>query len=229
MASSSVKILFLIVAVSAMATNVAGAQERAAGQHLIYDVTTGGQSGHMGSGRSDTTMLDLALDQLNPDGSAHANASMEIHGQKMSFEASISSTGAITGKSDPNIKPHYGMSEQESNALAANSLAQNLGYVLAPLNAFADACAARGALHVGDSWQGTMKTPVPADVVFTVTGRQSQAGRDSFAIKIASAGDGPATASGQGYYDPVAHLVTGLHIQLAAPSGEMTTDVTLHA
>jgi hypothetical protein len=221
-------VLFLSAVALVMASGVASAQERTVGQHVVYDVTTSDQ-GAEGGGRSRTTTLDVAIDQVNPDGSAHANASMQLPGHKSSFEALISPTGAITGKSDPNVKPHYGMTDAEMNALAENSLAQNIGYVLAPLNTFADACASRGALHVGDSWQGTMKTPIPIDVVFTVTGRQNQAGRNSFAVKIESAGGAVGTASGEGYYDPAAHLVTGLHLQLAASRGTLTTDVTLHS
>jgi hypothetical protein len=230
MAHRSVPTAFCTLVVLVAAMGFASAQERKVGQHIIYDVTVNGQGGRMGGGRSMTTTLDFAIDEVNSDGTAHANVSMqESHAPKVTFEGSVSPTGAVVGKSNPNIKPHVGMSEQEMTALTANTAAQTIGYTLAPLNAFADSCAARGALRVGDSWQGTINIPAPVNVVYTVTGRQNQAGHDSFAVKITSASGAPGTASGDGYYDPTMRLVSGLHFQLASPNGETeTTDFTLH-
>lgn len=230
MMNTAIRIALFTLLVSLTSMGFASAQERQVGQHVVYDVAVNGQGGPMGSGKSTTITLDFAIDRLNPDGSAHATVSLQGSAMpKVSFEGTISPTGALAGKPNPNIKPHVGMTDQETMALAENTMAQYIGSTLAALNAFADGCAARGALHVGDSWNATMNVPFPVNVLYTVTGRKNQAGHDSYAVKFASVPGAAGTASGNGDYDTAMRLVSTLHFQMASSNGQAEImDFTLH-
>ena len=185
----------------------------------------------MGAGHTSKLTITLAIDRIDADGSAHAATSAQMPGmsQGVSFESTITPAGAILAKYDPNKKPHVGMSNAEIMALAANAMAQQVPNIFGGFNAFAASCAQR-TLKVGDSWTAAGSVMPPLDVVYTVTGRQTQQGHDVFAVSITNVKGSTVPISGQAYYDPSAHLVVGYHTEIKSENSaeSETTDVLLH-
>lgn len=211
----------------------ASAQTRAAGTTISYDYTQGGAGPGMGKGAMQTTTLSFNIDRIDADGSAHANVTTQMPhvpgGDSPTFEATLMPSGAIVPKYDPNMRPHFSLSKSYMRSLSGNSFAQQLTMQLGMVNfnALADECSKR-KLRIGQTWQATSTGMMPASVRFTVTGRQQQAGRDVFVVSMETGSGGMGATTGQGYYDPVAHLVVGLHSTMAGPGGQgQVTDITL--
>jgi hypothetical protein len=202
-------------------------QERKAGDHLVYDVKMTGQGGHIG-GRANNMSFAITIDSVQPDGSALAKITMPGRGD-LGFDATISPAGEILPKYDPNLKPHVPMSDAEAQAFAANQAAQGFSIgVVPPINAFANAVAQRGTLHVGDSWRAEMDVPFSVDSMYTVTGQQNQSGHTVYSI-AANATTSQGTMTLQGSYDSTDHLVSALHYDVTNANGQtLTTDFTLH-
>jgi len=213
--------LFRIVAVAvalasvSLAITPALAQERKAGDRLSYTIHMTGQGGQMGTGGPGTNgKLTLTLDRVETDGSAHATAALDAPGMPgagTAFEVTISRVGEILPKADPGaLKPHMGMSKAEQKAMAGQAAAMMLQMNMRAFNAFASACASRGALHVGESWHAAMDG---SEVNYVVTGREQRLGRDAFAVRMTGAAGAPMAVTGQGYYDPASHLVVSVHAE----------------
>jgi hypothetical protein len=204
------------------------AQQLKAGSQLVYDMRFGGNMG----GRMMSMTFTFAIRSVNPDGSSNARATISGAGMPsgMGFDTTISPTGAILPKYDPSMKPHTGMGMAEAQKVTENGAAQGLMMNFGPLNGFADACAKRGALHVGDSWTGQFNAPFAVAAVFSVTGEQIQAGHKRYAVSVKSAPGAPGTLAAQGTYDPIAHLVTAFQSSISNNSGQsMTTEVALRS
>jgi hypothetical protein len=219
--------LFRIIAVAvalasvSLAITPAAAQERKAGDRLAYTIHMTGQGGKMGTGGPGTNgKLTLTLDRIEADGSAHATAALDTPGMPgagSAFEVMISRAGEILPKADPGaLKPHMFMSKAEQQAMAGQAAAMMLQMNLRPFNAFAAACASRGALHVGESWHAPTDG---ADMKYTVTGREQRLGREAFAVRMTSAAGAQLAVTGQGYYDPEAHLVVSVRTETKMGDG----------
>jgi hypothetical protein len=235
MKSRTALVAILVVAGLVVTIGLALAQQRKAGDHLVYIIQATGQGGSMAAGRNGSMTINLAIDRVNADASAHAVASLQAGGvppgQGLSFEATISPAGAILPKYDPNFKPKVGitgMSSEDSMKMASNTMAKGMQQLFVNFNAFAEASAQR-TLRVGESWRAPGQAPEPIDIIYTVTGRQTQQGHDSFVVSMQGAPNSQGSLSGQAYYDPSAHLVIGYHYELKSLSnGEsLVTDISL--
>lgn len=221
------------VVLAALNGPVFGQQERKAGDKIVYTFQQSGKGGQMNGTKALASVFTFTIDGTDSDGNSHATATMEMQGirgaPKTSFEAAISPTGAILTKTDPNLKPTMGMSLKDASAIAANDLEMQLQSQLAMMNfnTFADTCSKR-TLHVGDTWKAPMQLGQDT-IVYTVTGRQTQQGRDTFAVAMKPAPGSTNSFTGQGFYDPVAHLVVGLHMETALPgqNESIVNDMTL--
>ena len=222
------------LAILAVTATPASAQTRAAGSTITYDVTQGAAGPGMPSGATNTTTLSFNIDRIDPDGSAHANATTKMahvsSGDSPTFEATIMPSGAIVLKYDPNMRPHFSLSKSYMRSISGNQMAQQLQIEMdmANFNGFAGECSKR-TLRTGMSWQGTTIGMMPTAVRYKVTGRQQQAGHDVFVVSMQTGSGGIGSTSGLGYYDPAARLVVGLHsVMTAAANGQGTVaDFTL--
>jgi hypothetical protein len=176
----------------------------------------------MGSGPGGGTIglsLGFAIKSAAADGTRQA--AMLVHFPMMrmmdgkKLDVTISPSGAVTVGSTGEIKAHYSPSQMKEASTAAQ--APMMQMFLNALNWFADGCAAAPSQKVGTSWHA-FNTFVQSDIVYTVTGHEQQAGHDTIAVTMKSAGGGM-SLSGQGNYDPVAHLVVSVHSQLQQAPG----------
>ena len=230
MRQTAAVVAFLVAVSMAMA---AAAQERKAGDRIAYDFTLGGQGGAMGAGMNANMRLTLLIERIDQDGSAHGKLSIESQmlpaNADVAPDATISPTGALLTKYDPNLRVRNTMSNEDVAALSSNAAAQMLQTELSMsnFNTFADACGQR-ALHVGDSWDATSMTP-PVTLHYTVTGREQKLGHDAFVVSIQSAPNPLGSISGRGYYDAASHTVVALHSEMhsSAQNQTGTVDVTL--
>jgi hypothetical protein len=232
----STAVIALVMAVGLVVTaGVALAQQRRVGDHLVYNVQSTGQAGRNGAGRNMTTTLNLAIDRVDADGTAHAVTSLQYsqvpQAQGLTFEATISPAGAILPKYDPNFRPKVGvtgMSNEDMMKMASNNAALEMQTELAPFNAFAEAAAQR-TLRVGDTWQVPGHAPEPIDLICTVTGRQMQQGHASMVIGMQGVPNSGASVTGQAYYDPSARLVIGFHYELKSLTSaqSLISDISL--
>jgi hypothetical protein len=146
-----------------------------------------------------------------------------LDGKQM--DATISPAGAISIGSTGEMPKNY--SPTQIAAASAAMSGPMVQQFINPLNTFAAAVAAAPSQKTGTSWHAL--SPEQIDVVYTITGRQAQSGHDTLAVKMASpSGNGP-SISGQGNYDPSAHLVVTLHSEVRqSPGGPSSiTDVAL--
>jgi len=223
-------VLIAVLALVVLPSALALAQERRAGDQLVYDVSTSGQGGTMG-GKTMAITLTFTIKSVDADGTAHADAMVAApqlpQTGQTPFEVTIAPSGALLPQYDPNMKPTYNMSQAQGSALAANEFA--LGEInqlkLTNFNGLANACAQR-TLHVGDTWQGSLEMPA-IPITYKVSGHQQQHGHDVFAVDM-EGGEGPASFSAQGQCDVTAHLVVSIHTQLKNATAAEVTDVTLH-
>lgn len=221
---------FAAAVVLVLMSGAVNAQERKIGDLLTYDFESSGQGARMGAGKGTGMTLVLAVDRINPDGSAHANGSFQVAGMPKGMvppiDTTISPSGAIVTKQIPNVHPHYGWSTQEQLAVASNQMVLGLQNQLAMVNfnAFADGCARR-TLHIGDSWESPSERFAGMNLRYKVTGREQHLGHDAFAVSMQSADN---SMTGQGYYDPAAHLVVAVHSEMTNAKEAAIFDVALH-
>jgi len=223
-------VLIVALALLVLPSALGLAQERRAGDQLVYDMSTSGQDSKMG-GKTTAMTLTFTIKSVDADGTAHADGivaapQLPKTGQTP-FQVTIAPSGALLPQYDPNMKPTYNMSQAQANALAANAfaLSQINQFKLTNFNGLANACAQR-TLHVGDTWQGSLEMfAIP--ITYKVTGHQQQRGHDVFAVDM-EGGEGPASFSAQGQCDVTAHLIVSIHTQLKNATTAEVTDVTLH-
>jgi hypothetical protein len=196
------------------------AQERKAGNRLVYDMTFGQ--------RTSPTRVTFAIVGLNSDGSTRAKAMMTRAGLRrgFAFDTIISTTGAIVPQSDSPARGHRTISLAQAQNATQQSADAGFAVSVRPINAFADACARR-ALRVGDSWDAEMDVPAAIKAMYTVTGLQTRAGHNVYTVVVKNAPNWP-TFSAEGTYDADARLVASLHYAVIDAKGEsITTDVAL--
>jgi hypothetical protein len=218
-------VLTLVAALSFSLVASGLAQERKTGDRLAYTLSMGGgpKSG------STTSTITLVIDSVAADGSAHAKGTLDAqHMSSVPFEATISAAGEVLLKVEAAGRPSM-MSEAQMKAAAASATMQFVAFGFRPFNALAAACAARGTLHVGDSWSAPTSDAPHVVVTYKVTARASQLGHDTFAVTMASAPGSATPISGSGSYDPSARLVVSVHSELADPNSGQTgnIDITL--
>lgn len=202
-------------------TAVAIAQERKAGDQLVYTVQMGGGTG----AKLMSSDMTVAIDSVDPDGSAHTKISMSMPGAgKTTVEAAMSPAGELITKLG-DTKPSMSMSKSAAAAMSMNSM---LGIILGPFNGLASGAAAHGALRLNDSWHGTAGL-MPIDLTYKVTGTKEVSGHQATVVSIQSENSGMGQITGEGYYDPAAHLVVGIHSEMKgqAAGQSSVTDIML--
>lgn len=210
----------------AAVVNLAVAQERQTGDRFVYTMQMG-----MGTMPGMKSEMTVKIDRVDPDGSAHANVSLSSpHASDTTFEATLSPAGEIIPpKLDTTKKPTMGMSPSAQKELAGNYAAQMIAMNLRGFNALAAACAAHGALHANDSWHATTTDAMQTVVSYKVTGTKEVAGHQGFVVAMQSDPGAMMGFSGEGYYDPAAHLVLGVHTEMSGggPGQSQVTEIML--
>jgi hypothetical protein len=213
-----------LVAALSFSSMAAGlAQERKTGDRLAYTLSMGGgpKSG------STTSTITLVIDSVAADGSAHAKGTLDAqHVSSIPFEATISAAGEVLTKVEPMGRPSV-TSKAQMTAAAASAMTQFVAFGFRPFNALAAACAARGTLHVGDSWSSPTSDAPHVTVTYNVTARANHLGHDAFAVTMASAPGSAIPISGSGYYDPSARLVVGVQSEIADPNSGQTGNIDI--
>jgi hypothetical protein len=180
---------------------------------FVYKVT---MSAGAGTGSMDYTM-DVAIKSTNPNGSRAAR--LTVHAPKMppldnkTMDATLTPFGAITigstGEMPKNMNP-YSIAQQKQ--MAAASTGPMMQMMITPFNAFANGLAKAPSFNTGAKWQASSNETM-TDVTYTVAGHEQRNGRDTAVITMKSPPYGP-SVSGQGYYDPAAHLVMAVHCEI---------------
>ncbi|MBV8636827.1 MAG: hypothetical protein JO322_02010 [Candidatus Eremiobacteraeota bacterium] len=223
------RLFFLVEAVigaliALLLTSAVAAQQQPAAQTIVYSATMNGQGGRMGSGGQTIAFtLNVAIKSVDPDGTRHATIAMQAQGMpgvdKAPEDATMTPAGAILPKDTAVGKPHANMTEAESYALAATGIGAMLSMQLRPFNSFAETCAKQKALVAGMSWHADSQIGnAPVDTIYTVKGTEQKAGHNATLVTLQDASSGGAELKGQGYYDPVAHLVVAIHYELHSPN-----------
>ena len=211
-------------------TGPALAQVRKAGDVIVYNVTMSAQGSGMGQGSGGKLTVDIK--QVDAEGSAQATVTFtptNPAGKIPSFPGTVSPDGAIHPTVTGFGTPHLGMSAQEIAAASSGVYGVMVQVMLQQFNALATAAAARGTLHVGDSWQATSNGLISQDLTYKVTGREQHLGRDTFAIHFEGDPGAQGATSGQGYYDVSSHTVVAIQSATQLPGAHQsgTTDITL--
>jgi|GEM_PF-4709028 len=206
---------------------VAGAQQGQAPASFAYNLKAG-----MGQGPTLDLSLAVTITSTAQDGTRRANIvvrmpRMPLDGKKV--EATISPAGALMIASTGQFNTSPGMNPQSIKTNAEAATAPMLQNFIAPINSFASGCAKAPSQKPGATWHAYSKE-LNADVIYSISGREQHAGRDTLAITMKSASGASATVSGHGNYDPAAHLVVNVHsevIQSVDPSATQVLDAAL--
>lgn len=182
---------------------------------FIYKIN---MSAGPGTGSMDYSM-DVAINATMPDGTR--KATLTIHAPKMmqlnnkAVDATISPFGALTigstGEMPKNFNPYSVADAKKMSEAAQGPMVQML---INPMNAFANGFAkAPAALKPGATWQA-FSNEAQATVQYTVTGREQRNGRDTVVVTMQSTPGSGGNVTGQGNYDPAAHLIVNVHCEI---------------
>jgi len=182
---------------------------------FVYKMTMGAGPG---SGSMDYSM-DVAITATQPDGTR--NAKVTMHASKMppidnkTLDASISPFGALnigsTGEMPKgNFNPYNMAAAKQMSEAAQGPMVQMM---INPMNAFANGFAKAPALKLGATWHA-FSNEAMADVQYTVTGREQRNGRDTVVVTMQTPSSSGPSVTGQGNYDPAAHLVVAAHCEI---------------
>lgn len=179
---------------------------------FTYKMTAGAGAG---TGSMDYS-IDVAVKSTNPDGSRPAT--LTVHAPKMppidkkTFSATLTPVGAITVGSTGDMPKHfnpYNTGQVKQMAAAANG--PMLQMLINPLNVFANGLSMAPSFKNGATWKAHSNETM-ADVTYTVTGHENRNGHDTAVITMTSSSSPSVT--GQGRYDPAAHLVVAVHCEI---------------
>lgn len=219
----------LIAFVTLLPPAHASADQRKVGDRIVYDMQMG-----LNAQQTMKNTLTVTIDRVDGDGSAHALVTIDAaHQPQLKTEATVSPAGEILAKTDTAMPKLPGlivtpaqakaMQQQEMAVAATSTITMNLR----TFNAFAAATAGRKKLKVGDTFKASGGGYGGGQVTYKVTGREQHLGHDSFAVSIQSAPGAMESVSGQGYYDPAAHLVVAFHADQTMQQGTQVFDITL--
>lgn len=190
-----------------LTSTVATAQQSQSPASFTYNMKMGNGPQSM-SFSIGVTVKSTANDGTRNVGIAVSMPHMPVDGKKM--DATIAPSGVITVASTGQFNTNPGFSVQAAKANEAAAEGPMVQNFIAPLNVFAAGCAKAPSQKVGTTWHW-FAMESQADVMYTITGHQQVAGRDTLAIAMKNAPGAPATIHGQGTYDPAAHLVVSVH------------------
>jgi hypothetical protein len=199
------------------------AQQSGSPANFVYTIKTG-----MGGPSTLDISLAVTVTSTSRDGTRNANIAVHMPHMPLdgkNVDATISPAGAITIASTGQFDTKGGYSAQSIQANEAAATAPMLQNMIAPLNTFASGCGKAPSQKTGASWHSLDETR--NDMIYTISGREQRGGRDTLAITMKSATGASATASGQGNYDPVAHLVVSLHSETHQMQAMQIVDVAL--
>lgn len=211
--------------VALLLTAVASAQQPAATQNLQYKISTGAQGA---KATSDVT-LNIAVTATDADGTRHGKVIIDVpHAPKMDpIDVTVSPAGALLIK-QPDKAPsfHMFMSKADQSAAAASGYVVMANMSLSPFNQLAAACAQQKSFQPGASWHSSAgATMMAADLAYTVKGMEQRGGRNTVHVTFQNvSSSAPMQITGEGFYDPAAHLVVSTHFVQSQPGstqGEM--------
>ena len=184
----------ILVGLLLLLPTIAFAVTRTVGQTVVYDfsesihstpIIPSGMSQQnaekmeAAQNKPQSFVLTFDLDQVSPDGAAHANASLvnsasvnapaTLRDAGSNFIATLAPDGEIIAQYDPNMQPKTGAGGAFANLKEVN-LNNVGGQVMTHFlyfNAFAKGCAMRSQAKAGKSWQETMTDPIFGQRTFT--------------------------------------------------------------
>jgi hypothetical protein len=199
-----------VLASLVLTSAVAIAQQAPAAAGFVYNMKMGAGQG---SGAMDLSM-GFTIKSAEPDGTRKATLTVKapkmppLNGKQV--DATISPAGAIEIGSTGDIPKHY--SPADAKALSVAATGPMLQMMINPLNAFAKGCGLAPSQNAGTSWHA-FSNEAQSDVVYTITGREQRSGRDTIVVTMKSASSAGPSLTGQGDYDPAAHLVVTVHAE----------------
>lgn len=208
-----------VIAALLLTSALADAQQTPAAAGFVYDLKMGAGPG---SGAMDLSMA-FTIKSAEPDGTRKAILTVKagkmppLNGKQV--DASISPAGAIAIGSTGDMPKNY--SPAEAKALSSAATGPMLQMMINPLNAFANGCGLAPSQHAGTSWHA-FSNEAQSDVVYTITGREQRSGRDAIVVTMKSTSSAGPSLTGQGTYDPAAHLVVTMHAEFKQ-SAQATT------
>lgn len=181
---------------------------------FVYKMTMGAGPG---TGSMDYTM-DVAITSTEPDGTR--KATLTLHASKMmqldkkSVDATISPFGGITVGSTGEMPKNYNPFDiAAGKQMAQASQGPMVQMMINPLNTFANGFEKAPPLKPGATWH-VFSNQTGADVQYTVTGQEQRNGRNTVVVTMKNPSNTGASVTGQGNYDPVAHLVVAMHCEI---------------
>ncbi|MBC5825134.1 MAG: hypothetical protein GIW99_09675 [Candidatus Eremiobacteraeota bacterium] len=201
---------------------------------------------------TDTFTFSIAVDRLDPDGSAHATISPHYSGLVLhirgwsfpDFEGSVLADGQIVPKYDLSLLKGSGLDATSSRVTTGyrpqtheeqvNFSAYSLNQRLSLFNDVALGAGKRKAFTDGDSWRIVIPDKNNETINFSYTGKQSYRGHDVVVLAFTTmrtTQNGPSPVKGAAYYDPQENLLIGLHFEgdndTQLGVGAQTIDITL--
>ncbi len=181
---------------------------------FVYKATMGAGPG---TGSMDYS-IDVAIVGTQADGTR--TAALTMHAPKMmqlnnkTLDATISPFGALavgsTGEMPKNYSPYNMAAAKQMSQAAQGPMVQMM---LNPMNTFANGFAKAPALKTGATWHA-FSNEAMADIQYTVTGREQRNGRDTVIVTMQTPSSSGPSVTGQGNYDPAAHLVVAAHCEI---------------
>jgi len=236
------------------------ASTRTVGQTLVYDLTEVNHASvppglpaaalarfQAVNGKPLTSTLTVSIDKVDPDGSAHVNASMvnaamaslpsNLRDPASDFQGTLMPDGRIVPTYDPSLHPTAGAGGvlNITPAISQNNVAGMTIGRLDDFNAFAQGCGARASIKNGDSWRQQYRLSYSAmEFSFTAGATEMIAGHAAVAVTMKTSYQSPQSSESivaSGHYDLTQRLVVDFHdeVQSTTPAGpaSRTADFTL--
>jgi hypothetical protein len=218
---------------------VVWASSRTVGQVLVYDVLLTTQSPmppgmpafaqarfQEVNGKPIVFTLTATVAAVDPDGSAHVNASFvnaavahyghNIVDPASDFQGTLTPAGGLLPTYDPSIKPSTGPGGQLNMTpeIEKNTVAGSLTGRFDGFTAFAQGCGMQGTAKNGAWHLAAGPAYDRVNYTFTDSGSETVAGRSVRAVKMQGAlqtsGMSQTVVAG-GHYDPAQHVVVDFH------------------
>src|SRR5579864_8111732 len=187
------KLVIILIGLLLLIPSIAFAVTRTVGQTIVYDFNEAIHSTptipagmspqnrekmEAAQNKPQSFVLTMNLDEISPEGKAHAKASLvnsgaanapaSLRDASSNFIATLASDGEITAQYDPNMQPKTGAGGVILNVTEVN-LNNVGGQVMTHFpyfNAFAKGCAMRSHDATHKTWQVTMADPLVGQRTF---------------------------------------------------------------
>jgi hypothetical protein len=216
----------LLIAVNGAAL----AQQPAPGQSLQYKITQGAAKGP-----SQDYTLNISIASTDPDGTKHGTVVIDAPFKQKSnpTDVTVSPAGAVNVKMDMNPPGfHMFMSKAEQQNAQSQGVVSSIMMAMSTFNQVATACGQQKALKPGATWNSSAGSNfIATELTFTAKGMEQHGGRNTMHVTFQNASTtAQMQITGEGYYDPAAHLVVSTHFtqsQGGAGQGSLSYDIGL--